>query len=101
MANEYDENTYFFMPYGTPAPFGFGGLSFTPRVALPDDDHNRLRTAATLEGQSPYWSIVKNACIAECSDILPTPRRSAGAPFFNCVNECMKRHNQDPFSFRP
>lgn len=44
-------------------------------------------------------SIVKNACIAECSESsLPTYDYSW--KFFNCMNDCMRRHGYDPFSVR-
>lgn len=33
---------------------------------------------------------VKNACLEQCCSKLPTP--DCGFTYFNCVNECMKKH---------
>jgi hypothetical protein len=44
-------------------------------------------------------SIVKNACIAECSE-SSLSNYDYGWKFFNCLNDCMKRHGYDPFSVR-
>lgn len=44
-------------------------------------------------------SIVKNACIAECSE-SSLPTYDYGWKFFNCINDCMRRHGHDPFSVR-
>jgi hypothetical protein len=45
-------------------------------------------------------SIVKNACIAECSE-SSLPTYNFGWKFINCVNDCMRRHGYDPFVVRP
>ena len=45
-------------------------------------------------------SIVKNACIAECSE-SSLPTYNYGWKFFNCINDCMRRHGYDPFAVRP
>jgi hypothetical protein len=45
-------------------------------------------------------NIVKNACIAECSE-SSLPTGNDGWKFFNCVNDCMRRHGYDPFVIRP
>lgn len=42
-------------------------------------------------------SIVKNACIAECSE-SSLPTHNHGWTFFNCVNDCLRRHGYDPFA---
>jgi hypothetical protein len=42
-------------------------------------------------------SIVKNACIAECSE-TSLFNSDYGWKFFNCLNDCMRRHGYDPFS---
>jgi hypothetical protein len=44
-------------------------------------------------------NIVKNACIAECSE-SSLPTYNFGWEFFNCVNDCMRRHGYDPFVVR-
>ena len=51
-------------------------------------------------GDDIMRSIVKNACIAECSE-LSLPTYNFGWKFFNCVNDCMRRHGYDPFVIRP
>lgn len=44
-------------------------------------------------------SIVKNACIAECSESnLPT--YDYGWKFVKCVGDCMSRHGYDPYAVR-
>jgi hypothetical protein len=50
-------------------------------------------------GDDIMRSIVKNACIAECSE-SSLPTYNFGWKFFNCVNECMRRHGYDPFVVR-
>lgn len=50
-------------------------------------------------GDDIIRGIVKNACIAECSESnLPT--YNYGWNFVKCVNDCMRRHGHDPFLFR-
>jgi hypothetical protein len=44
-------------------------------------------------------SIVKNACIAECSD-SSLPTGDYGWKFFRCYNDCMRRHGYDPSVIR-
>jgi len=44
-------------------------------------------------------SIVKNACIAECSE-LSLPTGDYGWRFFRCYNDCMRRHGYDPSVIR-
>ena len=51
-------------------------------------------------GDDIMRSIVKNACIAECSE-SSLPTYNFGWKFFNCVNDCMRRHGYDPFVIRP
>jgi len=51
-------------------------------------------------GDDIIRSIVKNACIAECSE-SSLPTYNFGWKFFNCVNDCMRRHGYDPFVVRP
>jgi hypothetical protein len=45
-------------------------------------------------------NIVKNACIAECSE-SSLPTGNYGWKFFNCVNDCVRRHGYDPLVIRP
>jgi hypothetical protein len=49
-------------------------------------------------GDDIMRGIVKNACIAECSE-SSLPTYDHGWKFVNCVNECMRRHGYDPFVF--
>jgi hypothetical protein len=51
-------------------------------------------------GDDIMRSIVKNACIAECSE-SSLPTHDYGWDFVKCVNECMRRHGHDPHLFRP
>lgn len=51
-------------------------------------------------GDDIMRSIVKNACIAECSE-SSLPTYNFGWKFFNCVNDYMRRHGYDPFVIRP
>lgn len=44
-------------------------------------------------------SIVKNACIAECSE-SSLPTHDYGWKFVKCVGDCMSRHGYDPYSVR-
>jgi|SRR5581483_1029174 len=50
---------------------------------------------AALIGPSPYWSLVKTACITECSE-TSLPSYDFGWRFQNCVRDCMLRHGCDP-----
>jgi hypothetical protein len=50
-------------------------------------------------GDDIMRSIVKNACIAECSE-SSLPTYNFGWKFFNRVNDCMRRHGYDPFVVR-
>lgn len=60
--------------------------------ASPSDMHVAI-------GDDMMRSIVKNACIAECSE-SSLSTHNYGWKFFNCVNDCMRRHGHDPFLFR-
>jgi hypothetical protein len=51
-------------------------------------------------GDDIMRSIVKNASVAECSE-SSLPTYNFGWKFFNCVNDCMRRHGYDPFVIRP
>jgi hypothetical protein len=62
-------------------------------------EHENLGAVDVAIGDDIMRSIVKNACIAECSE-SNFPTNNYGWKFFNCVNECMKRHGHDPFLFR-
>ena len=44
-------------------------------------------------------SIVKNACIAECSE-SSLPTYDYGWKFVKCVGDCMSRHGYDPYAVR-
>lgn len=56
-------------------------------------------TPVAALGDDMMRNIVKNACIAECSESnLAT--HDYGWKFFNCVRDCMIRHGHDPFLFR-
>jgi hypothetical protein len=50
-------------------------------------------------GDDIMRSIVKNACIAECSE-SSLPTYNYGWTFVKCVNDCMRRHGHNPFLFR-
>jgi len=74
----------------------------------PRDWHGRWTRDGTAGRASPadaairddiMRSIVKNACIAECSE-SSLPSYNYGWRFFNCVNDCMRRHGHDPFAVR-
>jgi hypothetical protein len=58
---------------------------------------DQRRRVATID--DIMRSIVKNACIAECSE-SSLPTYNFGWKFFNCVNDCMRRHGYDPFVVR-
>jgi hypothetical protein len=75
---------------------GSTSVATTPETASghPADTHVFAMADDIIRG------IVKNACIAECSESnLPT--HNYGWKFFNCVNDCMRRHGYDPFVIRP
>jgi hypothetical protein len=82
----------------------------------PDDSHPRVAETTPLSnvgngdasnesppvaalGDDMMRSIVKNACIAECSE-SSLATHDYGWKFFNCVRNCMIRHGYDPFLFR-
>ena len=74
------------------------GLVGSPRLTAPGTatDHAANKQDFTM-ADDIMRSIVKNACIAECSQ-SSLPTHNYGWKFFNCVNECMRRHGYDPFA---
>jgi hypothetical protein len=64
---------------------------------IKDDQRGAIDVAM---GDDVMRSIVKNACVAECSE-SSFPTYNYGWKFFNCVNDCMSRHGYDPFIVRP
>lgn len=64
------------------------------------EDPDNLAAVDVAANDNIMRSIVKNACIAECSE-SSLPTYDYGWKFFNCINDCMRRHGYDPFSVRP
>jgi len=69
-----------------------------PRFAPPRLPEPPAAQVSSLLGNSPYCTLVKNACIAECSE-TSLPSGNHGWRFYNCKNACMTRHGCDPFAF--
>lgn len=65
-----------------------------------EGEYDNSREVDVAMGNDIMRSIVKNACIAECSE-SSLPTYNFGWKFFNCVNDCLRRHGYDPFAVRP
>jgi hypothetical protein len=75
------------------------GSAGRPSVASPETARNRAADTHELAMANDIMrGIVKNACIAECSE-SSLPTHSDGWKFYKCVNDCMSRHGYDPFAF--
>jgi hypothetical protein len=60
--------------------------------------HVHPENADQLAASSGYCAAVRAACRAECS-MTSLPSGNFGWRFFNCVNDCVKRHGCDPFRY--
>jgi hypothetical protein len=70
-----------------------------PSVTPPETARNHAAdTHGLAMGNDIMRGIVKNACIAECSE-SSLPTHSDGWKFYKGVNDCMSRHGYDPFAF--
>jgi hypothetical protein len=75
------------------------GLADRPSTAPPETAGNQgADTQGLAMANDIMRGIVKNACIAECSE-SSLPSRNDGWRFVKCVNDCMSRHGYDPFAF--
>jgi len=76
------------------------GSSDPGSLAVSEIEDDQRGAVDVAMGDDVMRSIVKNACIAECSE-SSFPTHNYGWKFFNCVNDCMTRHGYDPFVVRP
>jgi len=75
------------------------GSAGRPSVAPPETARNDAADMQGLAiGNDIMRGIVRNACIAECSE-SSLPTHNDGWKFVKCVNDCMSRHGYDPFAF--
>jgi hypothetical protein len=70
-----------------------------PDIASEQADDGSPGTVDIAARDDIMRSIVKNACIAECSE-SSLPTHDYGWKFVKCINECMSRHGYDPHSVR-
>jgi hypothetical protein len=80
---------------------GAAGPESVAASGIESDQRSHPQVSADYAmGDDIMRGIVKNACIAECSE-SSLPTYNFGWKFFNCVNDCMRRHGYDPFVIRP
>ncbi len=78
---------------------GDGSEESTPLKQPFEGEYDNVGAVDVAMGDDIMRGIVKNACIAECSE-SSLPTYNYGWKFVNCVNDCMRRHGYDPFVFR-
>jgi hypothetical protein len=70
---------------------GDGSEGPTPLKQPVEGNYDNLGSVQVTMVDDIMRSIVKNACIAECSE-SSLPTHNYGWKFFNCANDCLRRH---------
>jgi hypothetical protein len=81
--------------YAIPNPISNANVSGPTNGALFAPAIPGIEMAAARRRDSAYCKLVKNACIAQCSE-TSLPSRDYGFRFWTCQNKCMLAHGCDP-----